>query len=456
MDTDTSTESTDTSTEPTAKSTEQVSNSFNKLTPGKKFKLLGKLVGKIDNVQYHKEGTVSIQIASKDAEGLLGDKEIDDYKLNISKNYFKNRVRGLIQHQVVLDSPKEEITENLESFGVLETSIKEKPKRDENDKVVREDNKIVFVPSHTAILSFEREALPKFVVLFGLSVPVYPYYPDPIQCKQCFDYGHTTKKCLSKIKLCGWCSQLQHVERGEKCGNEAKCKHCSEDGGENKHSNFNKECPKYVREEKIAKLKETNKLNYWEAAKIVDGKDSGNMRAKTMAQNIFPNSTNRSTEETIEKNNDLWHEKLNKICGSFEESMQENNQKWNQKLTQMSEMLTNTMTRVIEQMKEEMIPIIMRTVYNTIPSTLPIAQQQHSDTPSSDMEPRTNISDLIQPQCSFTAPVKNYTNYMLGASGAPNFPQALQLPDWDNGYSNPPQKKLRQSEAGTKSQDKVK
>ena len=49
-----------------------------------------------------------------------------------------------------------------------------------------------------------------------------------------------------------------------------------------------------------------------------------------MAQNIFPNSTNRSTEETIEKNNDLWHEKLNKICGSFEESMQENNQKWNQ------------------------------------------------------------------------------------------------------------------------------
>ena len=105
MDTDTSTESTDTSTEPTAKSTEQVSNSFNKLTPGKKFKLLGKLVGKIDNVQYHKEGTISIQIASKDAEGLLGDKEIDDYKLNISKNYFKNRVRGLIQHQVVLDSP---------------------------------------------------------------------------------------------------------------------------------------------------------------------------------------------------------------------------------------------------------------------------------------------------------------------------------------------------------------
>ena len=95
--------------------------SFNSLTPGKKFKLI-KTISKPQNTQYNKDGTISLLISTKEANNLIGDRAIVDpvignFEVIVTNNTYKNRVRGIIRHEVISNSPKEEIIESLEEFG---------------------------------------------------------------------------------------------------------------------------------------------------------------------------------------------------------------------------------------------------------------------------------------------------------------------------------------------------
>ena len=412
-------EAMDTDTEqptPTPEQSSTPSKLFQKLSPGKKFKLVKNLVNKLENVEYHKDCTVSIQISKTDSENLEGDRELEDFKVTIKKNFYKNRVRGQIYNNIINLSSQEEITEDLAQYGVFETSIKEKPKRDTEDKVVKGgDGKVMFVPSNNAVLSFERESLPKFVVLFGVNLPVYPYYPDPIQCKKCFDFGHTTKYCKSPVALCGWCSQLKHAEPGKKCEHQAKCKNCEQEHLQCDHGNFQrKKCAVYERQEKIAKVRETNKTTYWEAAQIVDGKRSG----QTMAENVYANNPNTTPSVEVEKKIDQISRKLSVAHDSLAEQMQENMNEMAQKLnedmtTRMNAIVNNMMTQMQTVMQDMISQQVCKKVFEVIPSTLPLRPQPWEASPNSDMAALANMSEHIFKPTTYTSNVQEYANKMM-------------------------------------------
>lgn len=260
----------------------------------------------------------------------------------------------------------------------------------------------MFTPSSSAILSFEREFLPDYIVLFGLRVPVHQYYPDPMQCKSCYEYGHTTKRCPSSaIKLCGWCSKPQHNPPGTKCESDAKCKNCTVENLENDHSNFNHKCQIYIRQHRIAELREVNKIPFWEAAEMV----KGSRKTKSMAKNVYENASN-SNETT------------NQTCN---QSIEENNKMWETRLAQLSENLNNQMTNLIDtisnqvmaKLSDQISNLVVKQIYNLVPMSVPPYQQANISPVDMPCPAGLSLSDLVKSQQSgLTKSARNYIHQM--------------------------------------------
>ena len=89
------------------------------------------------------------------------------------------------------------------------------------------------------IVTFTDEHTPDFIVFEGLRVPVRPLKLRPMQCFNCFDFGHTAKNCKHE-RLCRICSGPYH----EDCTLTPSCINCHI-----MHISTSKECSEYKKEE---------------------------------------------------------------------------------------------------------------------------------------------------------------------------------------------------------------
>lgn len=162
-----------------------------------------------------------------------------------------NTVQGVVFEPDSIDHSGEYIRHNLESQGVCDA--RHITKRD--GKVVRNTPLIV--------LTFNGTVLPKFVYFGRLRVSVRCYYPSPMMCFCCANFGHPSKYCDTKkyTQVCLTCSGTTHeLIKGAKCSLPAHCKNCGQD-----HSPVSKQCPVYREEEAIIRLKIDRRLSYSEA-----------------------------------------------------------------------------------------------------------------------------------------------------------------------------------------------
>ena len=55
------------------------------------------------------------------------------------------------------------------------------------------------------MITFMYDKLPNFIRIPGEAerTKVYEYKDQPMLCKKCWKYGHTEKRCLSQVVLCG-------------------------------------------------------------------------------------------------------------------------------------------------------------------------------------------------------------------------------------------------------------
>lgn len=112
------------------------------------------------------------------------------------------------------------------------------------------------------VLSFYGTQLPT-TVYFGLCrIPVKVYYPYPMICFNCGDYGHSRKTCQN-CGVCLQCSQTHELAEGDKCQNTPHCLHCK-----NEHAITSRDCPKYKSEEKIIRIKVDQGISFPEARRI--------------------------------------------------------------------------------------------------------------------------------------------------------------------------------------------
>jgi hypothetical protein len=118
-------------------------------------------------------------------------------------------------------------------------------------------------PTGTYFLTFSTTKIPEEIKVAYLNVKVTAYVPEPTRCFNCLQYGHISKFCPKKEeRLCINCSAPHHTEEEETCSNPPKCIHCP-----GKHNSISRDCPKYIQQKSILKIKATESVSFPEAAK---------------------------------------------------------------------------------------------------------------------------------------------------------------------------------------------
>ena len=303
---------------------EETKCKFSKLSPLRKYNLIS-CEAKVHSAKYFKD-SMDIHLMAEDAEKLLNMRGIGGFDLNIQKHRFMNSVRGVIKSDTLGEMTEEEIVEGLTSFKCIEAKHLNKPLRDREGKFIRTEDKLKWVPSGRVIISLEAEVLPPRVFIVGMSLRVDQYEPDPMQCKCCFQFGHTFKHCPNQaIRICSWCSQRYHTTPGEKCSKNPHCQRCEVDGLEADHPPNSKKCPIWRREKKISSIRESRKLPRWKAIELLDGQSNDYSH---ITRNIFvenPQPCVPTTSETdklrnlLEASNQAWEQRFSALSNKLEQ-----------------------------------------------------------------------------------------------------------------------------------------
>ena len=220
---------------------------MSRVSPMKGNLILRGLIGTVEKVHRLFNGDLIVGVKNSAQEkNILAMTLFDTAPVRVTLHRSMNHKKGVIRCSALRDIPETEIVEGLSAEGVTEA------------------RKIYFtkegktIPSATVILTFECSTLPREIKAGYLNVKVDAYVPNPLRCFQCFRYGHPKDKCKRK-SICARCGKEDHTDDRE-CRLEPHCINCS--GG---HSAFSKDCPKFIEEKEIQRIRVTENLSFFEA-----------------------------------------------------------------------------------------------------------------------------------------------------------------------------------------------
>lgn len=161
-----------------------------------------------------------------------------------------NVVQGIVYDLDTINHTEEYMLSNLRAQGICSVRRIKKRKGE------------AYQNTPLSVLSFQGSVLPQHVYFGLLRIPVRMYYPSPMLCFRCANYGHTKKKCDNTkfTEVCLNCSTQHDHPVGENCQNTPFCKHCQEG-----HTPISKICRVYQEEQAIIKTKVDRGLSYGEA-----------------------------------------------------------------------------------------------------------------------------------------------------------------------------------------------
>jgi regulator of replication initiation timing/Zn finger protein HypA/HybF involved in hydrogenase expression len=138
------------------------------------------------------------------------------------------------------------------------TELKEQHVSEVKNIMTRVNGELKRSPLH--VLTFDIAALPEYIFVGFIRVPVRLHVPNPLRCLTCQKFGHVQTIC-QKPFVCPNCGKSDaHVDKP--CDQEASCLNC---GGS--HPVWSRQCPAWKREKKILEIKAKEKLSFVEARK---------------------------------------------------------------------------------------------------------------------------------------------------------------------------------------------
>lgn len=172
----------------------------------------------------------------------------DQTAVEIIEHPTLNTVHGVLYDPDTIDQPDNYILENLKDQGICGVRRIKK----------RQGDTLVNTP--LLVISIKGTVLPQFIYFGLLRMKVRQYYPSPMLCYRCANYGHSKNRCdqTKNQPVCLNCSGTHELR--EQCKYAAFCKHCKSD-----HPPTSRECPVYREEEAIIRLKTNRGLTYAEA-----------------------------------------------------------------------------------------------------------------------------------------------------------------------------------------------
>ena len=115
------------------------------------------------------------------------------------------------------------------------------------------------MPSNTYLVEFNLATLPSSIKAGYCNIKVEMYIPNPLRCYKCQKFGHGSRSCRGKL-ICQTCGEEDHESTD--CKTEPKCVNC-----QGSHPASSKQCPCYVRESKILRVKYENNISFTKPAK---------------------------------------------------------------------------------------------------------------------------------------------------------------------------------------------
>lgn len=130
-----------------------------------------------------------------------------------------------------------------------------------------------------------------------------PYYPSPMQCFNCWAFGHTKIRCKSASSICGTCSGAHPIAENRKCTEPVFCSKCNNSS----HALASRSCPAYQSEDRVQRIRVDQDCSYPEAKRILQAEMTNTrptfaevahsgLAGETGGGTIAPITTNHSAE----------------------------------------------------------------------------------------------------------------------------------------------------------------
>lgn len=230
-----------------------------------------------------------------------------------------NSCQGVIFAEQLIKVSVEDMKENLKAENVIDVF-----------KITKRDGKNIQQPTNMAILTFNSQIVPANIKIGYLNIKVNPYIANPMRCRKCQKFGHSSKKCFNAEScfICGCvgeheichtsacldCNNIKDddIESHYKCIG-VKCVNCLGD-----HKSSDRKCPVFLKEYEISKIKCEERVSYFQAKKIYEGKNiapimdfAGALHSQSLEQRESQAKTDNAIalltqrlEEEIKKNNE--------------------------------------------------------------------------------------------------------------------------------------------------------
>lgn len=141
----------------------------------------------------------------------------------------------------------DELTAELQAQGVKEVR-----------RITRRDGgKLINTP--TIILTINGTVVPESIFIGWIRCRTRPFYPSPMICYCCWEFGHTRTRCQNTANpTCGNCSGNHVIVKEHPCTSGAFCKRCNSAN----HSIASRKCPAYIKEEEIQHIRVDMGISY--------------------------------------------------------------------------------------------------------------------------------------------------------------------------------------------------
>ena len=201
-----------------------------------------------NNIEKKKNGTITIKCRSKnDADSLLGCQHIGDTPVEVSPDKRLNSSKGVVKNR---EFESCSVDDMKTIHGVTDAFQFTANINGERRKV------------GTWLLTFDSIRPPTYITAAYLTgIAVEPYIPKPLQCKNCYGFGHKEKFCRNK-KQCHTCGT--DCELGHTCQS-TLCKNCKSTD----HDAKSKVCPEYIKQVKIIEHQATHGGTFFEIRNLL-------------------------------------------------------------------------------------------------------------------------------------------------------------------------------------------
>lgn len=248
-------------------------NNFSKISSILVEKQLQQISGYFDinSIRRSKDGA-SLQMLTTNQKGtdnFLKAKKLGDYLVKIEEHKFLNYCKGVIFSKDALNESDDGLKQYLADQMVVDIyRMKRKGTTGMED-------------TGSFVLTFDKKNLPEYIHIGYLKIKVRQYIPNPLQCKNCFRFGHIKTKCASPT-VCFTCAEIKEEEMHE-CSLVKKCINCK-----GPHNSLDrKSCNILKKEIAIIETKTKNNISFYEAKQMVmKNSDASTSFAGTVDQSI--------------------------------------------------------------------------------------------------------------------------------------------------------------------------